>query len=328
MLANYSVAYFAADTKGINYLIIKILHWLFLIALGLKQTMLHIKPLGPDIPQLHPSFLSGKVPETNQNSVLSAGERGENATTRNKAQNSVLSGPSEAISTAPVLVSGKKVRFDQRDQVHKIPSRQAVQHTEIDPRDPDLTIHLRPSPEDMERDDDTVPDIPPTESSAASETDGTSSPDTSTTDSSLSSEGDTTSGTEGMSDSSSDSSESSSSSRSEPPSPVRASTPSADTADGQQEQITPQRADTSMQARQFYGEMLGRPLTRKEFKRQKNKFSRQLAILQQVSHRPENQLPGNEPLEPQPGTSKDSNDSDNGESSKAEPPPRRKNNTR
>ena len=71
------------------------------------------------------------------------------------------------------------------------------------------------------------------------------------------------------SDSSSSSSESSSSSGSEPSSPVRASTPRADTADGQQEQFTPKTADTSMQARQFYGEMLGRPLTRKEFKRPK-----------------------------------------------------------
>ena len=247
---------------------------------------------------------------------------------RNEAQNSVLSGPSKAKSTAPVLVSGKKVRFDQRDQVHEIPARQAVQHTEIDPRDPDLTIRLRPSPEDTERDDDTVPDVPPAESSAASETDGTSSPDTSTTDGSSSK--DATSSDSGMSDSSSDSSssKSSSSSGSEPSSPVRASTPSADTADSQQEQITPQRADTSMEARQFYGEMLGRSLTCKEFKHQKNKFSRQLAILQQVSQRPENQLPVNEPSEPQPGTSKDSNDSDNGKSSKAKPPPRKRNNTR
>ena len=122
--------------------------------------------------------------------------------------------------------------------------------------------------------------------------------------------------------------ESSSSSGSEPPSPVRASTPRADTADGQQEQITPQRADTSMEARQFYGEMLGRPLTRKEFKRQKNQFGRQLAILQEVSRRPENQLPTNEPKEPQPGTSKDSNGSDNVQSSKAKPPPRKRNNNR
>ena len=163
---------------------------------------------------------------------------------RNEAQNLVLSGPTNASSTAPVLFSGKKVRFGQRDQVHETPQRQAVQHTAIDPRDPDLTICLRPSPEDMERDDDTMPDVPPAESSAASETDDTSSPDTSTDSSS--SKGDTTSGTEGTSDSSSDSSESSSSSGSEPSSPVHASTPSADTANGQQEQITPKTADTSM----------------------------------------------------------------------------------
>ena len=292
----------------------------------LQRTRCHIKPLGPDIPQIHPSFLSGKVPINNQNSDLSAaGERRGEVTTRNEAQNSVLSGPTKANSTAPVLVSGKKVTFNRRDQVHDIPARQAVQHTVIDPRDPDLTIRLRPSPEDTERDDDTVPDVPPAESSAASETDGTSDPDTDG-----SSGEDATSSDTGTSDSSSDScsSESSSSSGSEPPSPVRASTPSAGTATGQQEQITPKTADTSMQARQFYGEIFGRPLTRKEFKRQKTQFGRQLAILQQVSRRPENQLPTNEPKEPKPGTSKDSNDSDNSESSKAEPPPRKKNNNR
>ena len=210
--------------------------------------------------------------------------------------------------------------------MHEIPQRQAVQHTVIDPRDPDLTIRLRPSPEDTERDDDTVPDVPPAESSAASETDDTSSPDTSMDG--PSSKGTTSSDT-GTSDSSSDSSssESSSSSGSEPPSPVHASTPSADTAECQPKQITPQRADTSMEARQFYGEMLGRTLTREEFKRQKNKFGRQLAILQQVSQRPENQLPVNEPQEPQPGTSKDSDNSDNDEPSRKKPPPRRRNNT-
>ena len=280
----------------------------------LQRTRCHIKPLGPDIPQLHPSFLSGE-------------RRGE-VTTRNEAQNSVLSGPTKANSTAPVLVSGKKVTFNQRDQAHDIPARQAVQHTVIDPHDPDLTIRLRPSPEDTERDDDTVPDVPPAESSAASETDGTSDPDTSTTDGSSSE--DATSSDTGASDSSSDSSssESSSISGSEPSSPVRASTPSADTATGQQEQITPKTADTSMQARQFYGEMLGRPLTHKEFKHQKTQFGRQLAILQQVSRRTRNQLPTNEPSEPQPGTSKDSNDSDNSESSKAKPSPKKKNNNR
>ena len=292
----------------------------------LQRTRCHIKPLGPDIPQLHPSFLSGKVPNVNQNSDLSAaGERRGEVTTRNEAQNSVLSGPTKANSTAPVLVSGKKVTFNQRDQVHDIPARQPVQHTVIDPRDPDLTIRLRPSPEDTERDDDTVPDVPPTESSAASETDGTSDPDTD-----RSSSEDATSSDTGTSDSSSDSSpsKSSSSSGSEPSSPVRASTPSAGTATGQQEQITPTTADTSMQARQFYGEMLGRPLTRKEFKRQKTQFGRQLAILQQVSRRPENQLPTHEPKEPKPGTSKDSTDNDSSESSRAKPPPRKKNNNR
>ena len=82
----------------------------------LQRTRCHIKPLGPDIPQLHPSFLSGKAPGINQNSVLSAaGERRGEVTTRNEAQNSVLSGPTKASSTAPVLVSGKKVRFGQRD---------------------------------------------------------------------------------------------------------------------------------------------------------------------------------------------------------------------
>ena len=169
-----------------------------------------------------------------------------------------------------------------------------------------------------------MPDVPPAESSAASETEGTPDPETDG-----SSSEDATSSDTGTSDSSSDSSssESSSSSGSEPPSPVRASTPSADTATGQQEQITPTTADTSMQARQFYGEMLGRPLTRKEFKRQKTQFGRQLTILQEVSRRPENQLPKNEPKEPQPGTSKDSNNSDNSES-KAKPPPRRRNNNR
>ena len=126
------------------------------------------------------SFREG-AKRNNQNSDLSAaGERRGEVTTRNEAQNSVLSGPTKASSTAPVLVSGKKVTFFQRDQVHEIPARQAVQHTVIDPRDPDLTIRLRPSPEDTERDDDTVPDVPPAESSAASETDDTSSPDTST----------------------------------------------------------------------------------------------------------------------------------------------------
>ena len=213
--------------------------------------------------------------------------------------------------------------FQQRDQVYEIPARQAVQHTQIDPRHPDLTIHLRPSPEDTERDDDTVPDIPPAESSAASETDGTPSPDTSTEGSS--SEG-ATSSDSGTSDSSSDSSsssESSSTGGSEPPSPRRASTPIM----AESNHTTPQRADTSMEARQFYGELIGRRLTRTEFKHQKDNLSRQLAILLQVSQRAEYQLPANEPPEPQPGTSKDSDNSDNGESSEAKAPPRRRNNT-
>ena len=38
-----------------------------------RRTQCHIKPLEPDISQLHPSFLSGKVPRNNQNSVLSGG---------------------------------------------------------------------------------------------------------------------------------------------------------------------------------------------------------------------------------------------------------------
>ena len=88
----------------------------------------------------------------------------------------------------------------------------------------------------------------------------------------------------------------------------------ADTAEGYQE-ITPKKADTSMQARQFFSELLGRPLTRTEFKKQKNALKRQLAILVHVSERPENQLPKQEPGEPQPGTSKDSNGSDNVDSS-------------
>ena len=186
----------------------------------------------------------------------------------NQAQNPVLSGPNKASSTASVLIPDRRVRFDQRDQVREIPARQAVQHTpEIDPHDPDLALPLWPRPADTKRIHDNVPDrVPPTESSAASETDGTSSPDTSTTDES-SSKGTTSSDTEGTSDSSSDSSESSSSSGgSEPSSPLCASTPSADMADSHQEQSTPQRADTSIEARQFYGELLGRPLTRNEFK--------------------------------------------------------------
>ena len=130
------------------------------------------------------------------------------------------------------------------------------------------------------------------------------------------------------SDSSCDSSsESSSSSRgSRSPSPLRASTPSADMADSHQEQITPREADTSMQARQFFSEMLGRPLTRTEFRKQKNTLKRQLAILVQVSKRAENQLPKQEPGEPQPGTSKDLNGSDNVDSSD-DTPQRRRNNT-
>ena len=211
----------------------------------------------------------------------------------------------------------------------EIPVRQAVRHNpEMDPRDPDLTLPLRPSPQG---DHDNVPDrVPPTESSAASETDGTTSLDTSTTDE-TSSKGATSSdteGTEGTSDSSSDSSSESSSSSvgSRPPSPLHASTPSADMADGHQEQITPREADTSIQARQFFSEMLGRPLTRTEFRKQKNALKRQLAILVQVSKRAENQLPKQEPGEPQPGTSKDSNDSDNVDSSD-DTPRRRRNNT-
>ena len=81
-----------------------------------------------------------------------------------------------------------------------------------------------------------------------------------------------------------------------------------------------------MQARQFYSEMLGRPLTRTEFRRQKNALKRQLAILVHVSERPENQLPKQEPGEPQPGTSKDSNGSDNVDSSD-DTPQKRRNNT-
>ena len=146
----------------------------------------------------------------------------------------------------------------------------------------------------------------------------------------LPSEGATSSDTEsseGTSDSSSDSSSESSSSSggSGPPSPLRTSTPSADTAEGYQE-ITPKKADTLMQARQFFSELLGRPLTRTEFKKQKNALKRQLAILVHVSERPENQLPKQEPGEPQPGTSKDSNGSDNVDSSD-DTPRRRRNNT-
>ena len=165
--------------------------------------------------------------------------------------------PLETTSTASVLIPGRRVTFDTEDQVREIPARQEAQHTpEIDPCDPDLTLPLRLST--AQGDHDNVPDrVPPAKSSAAREADGTTSPDMSTTDGSLN-KNTTSSDTEGTSDSNSDSSESSSSSGgSEPSSPLHASTPSADTADSQQEQITPQRADTSMQAMQFYGELLG-----------------------------------------------------------------------
>ena len=183
-----------------------------------RRTRCHIKPLSPDIPQMHPSFLSGKAPSNNQNSVLSEAEGGEVADMSNEqiqAQNSVLSGPplTETTYTASVLIPGRRVTFKTEDQVRVIPARQAIQHRpEIDPRDPDLTVPLRPR---AQGDHDNVPDrVPPAENSAASETDGTTSPDTSTTDE-TSSKGATSSdteGTEGTSDSSSDSSSESSSS--------------------------------------------------------------------------------------------------------------------
>ena len=134
-------------------------------------------------------------------------------------------------------------------------------------------LPLRPS---TQGDHDNVPDrVPPAESSAVSETDGTTNTDTSSTDE-TSSEGATSSdneSTEGTSNSSSDSSSKSSSSSggSGPPSPLRASTPSADTAEGYQE-ITPKKADTSMQARQFFSELLGRPLTCTEFHEAEERF--------------------------------------------------------
>ena len=209
--------------------------------------------------------------------------------------------------------------------MHDIPARQAVQHTVIDPRDPDLTIRLRPSPEDTERDDDTVPDVPPAESSAASETDGTPDPDTAT-DLQAKMPLPVTPVHQIQAVTQAQASHQAAAGVNHHPlyvlqHQVLAQQPA------NRSSITPTTADTSMQARQFYGEMLGRPLTRKEFKRQKTQFGRQLAILQQVSRRPENQLPTNEPKEPQPGTSKDSNDSDNVNPAEAKPPPRKKNNT-
>ena len=95
-----------------------------------RRTWSHIKPLGPDIPQLHPSFLSGKVPSNNQNSVLSEVEGGEIAVMSNEdniqAQNLVLSGPNEATNTASFLIPGRKVRFNTEDQVRHIRGQQGM----------------------------------------------------------------------------------------------------------------------------------------------------------------------------------------------------------
>ena len=105
---------------------------------------------------------------------------------------------------------------------------------------------------------------------------------------------------------------SNSSGESRPPSPLQALTPSADMADtttsGQVSQSpTPQNADSSMAAKQFYCKLTSRPLTRNKFKQRKATLKRKLSVLAQVAKRAENQLSVNELKEPQPGTSKDSN---------------------
>ena len=70
---------------------------------------------------------------------------------------------------------------------------------------------------------------------------------------------------------------------------------------------SPAPADNSLEVRQFYREQTGHAFTHQEFRKCDDQAKQRAAVLKQVAQLECNQLPKQQPAEPQPGPSGESN---------------------
>ena len=272
----------------------------------LRHTRSHLKPCGPDFPHISEQYLQqnpnpviSEEAVLRENSVLS-GEEGEIWT--NQASNSVLSGPPHSLErdTAVSLISDapveRTVTFPDNLvlQTRYIPLRLHDRPPQpnppfsartIDLMTPatDMTPRLEPG-EQREEDHDNVPDTGSFAESSAADTSGSTS----------SSEGSTESD----------------SAPSAPPSPRWTSTPCNQEAMTTKVSSRPPSlslADSSLEVRQIYRDQTGHALTCSEYQRRNNEAEQRAAVLKLVAQLECNQLPKQEPGEPLPGPSGESN---------------------
>ena len=182
----------------------------------------------------------------------------------------------------------------------------------IDLMTPATDVTPRPKPaEQPEEDHDNVPDTGSFAESSAANTSGTSesSPGSLSTMETRETTDMASSETSGSS-SSSDGSTESDSTPSAPPSPRQTSTPCTEeamTAMVSSRPPSPSLADSSLEVRQILRDQTGHALTCSKYQRRNNEAKQRAAVLKQVAQLQCNQLPKQEPGEPLPGPSGESN---------------------